>query len=269
MKVLFWNIRGIGNPSSRMELSNLCKTRVPDILCMAEPMISLYAFPHMFWHSHNFRFLVHNVREALLPRIWILYNNNITPPIIISCTAQQITIQALFDDQFCQVSFVYASTSIHHRRSLWNDLSSLSTSLPLLVLGDFNSVLGAQEKLRGKTPNISSCADFGGFIDNCNLVQMNYSGVRYTWSNKREPGQYMELQLDRSLCSTNWFHYWPISNYLVLPRIVSDHSPLVVSSSRIIHKSPKPFRFLSMWMQHADFKQLVIDTWNSKQHYGC
>ncbi|KAM1823097.1 hypothetical protein ACFX14_025043 [Malus domestica] len=39
--VLFWNIRGIGNDDSRTELSNICRLHHPDLVCIAEPMVTV------------------------------------------------------------------------------------------------------------------------------------------------------------------------------------------------------------------------------------
>ncbi|KAM2923719.1 hypothetical protein COP2_039916 [Malus domestica] len=39
--VLFWNIRGIGNDDSRMKLSNICRLHHPNLVCIAEPMVTV------------------------------------------------------------------------------------------------------------------------------------------------------------------------------------------------------------------------------------
>lgn len=48
-------------------------------------------------------------------------------------------------------SAIYASNDFHTRLSLWNNLYYLSKSADIewLVMGDFNEILHASEKLRG------------------------------------------------------------------------------------------------------------------------
>jgi len=271
MKILYWNIRGIGNPKSRSEFSSLCRYHNPDLICIAEPMVNFDSIPIYFWHSNNLDFVSFNDRGASQPNIWILYNKKHPIPSVISCTSQQITVQSTMDGMVCNVSFVYASTSHVIRRDLWRDLQTLSTHHPWLVLGDFNAVTGAHEKMGGNLPSRISCDEFCSMIDSCscNLLHIDSVGSRFTWSNKRDTGSYMELRLARVLCSENWLESWPFSQYVVLPRTVSDHSPLVISCLRNLHTGPKPFRFLSMWTNNADFKSLVSNAWNAQPFYGC
>ncbi|GAU46013.1 hypothetical protein TSUD_401350 [Trifolium subterraneum] len=51
MKVLYWNIRGIGNPDSRLMLKNICNTHKHDVLFVAEPMVNFESVPLWFWKS--------------------------------------------------------------------------------------------------------------------------------------------------------------------------------------------------------------------------
>ncbi|KAK2369221.1 hypothetical protein QL285_082369 [Trifolium repens] len=40
MKILFWNLRGFGNPETRLALKNYCLSHKPDVVFLAEPMIA-------------------------------------------------------------------------------------------------------------------------------------------------------------------------------------------------------------------------------------
>jgi len=47
----------------------------------------------------------------------------------------------------------------------------------------------------------------------------------------------------------------------VLPRDVSDHSPLVLGYSSQVW-GPKPFRFNNFWLSHRDLGEVVAHSWN-------
>ena len=74
---------------------------------------------------------------------------------------------------FC-ISFIYAS--VHYQRccalqALLRNFSSLR--LAWLVLGNFNSILGAHEQLGGNLPiKAAYCLDFSDIIVDCNLTDI-------------------------------------------------------------------------------------------------
>lgn len=53
---------------------------------------------------------------------------------------------------------------------------------------------------------------------------------------------------------------------LYLPRVGSDHTPLVLDTRTRKVSSPKMFRFEKWWLSQPDFKHLIIDTWNIASH---
>ncbi|PRQ42072.1 putative RNA-directed DNA polymerase [Rosa chinensis] len=138
-----------------------------------------------------------------------------------------------------------------------------------MVIGDFNAVLGAHEKSGGPSPSRLSCADFQSMSDTCDFVHLDTSGLFFTWSNGWSTSGHVELRLDRCLCDTTWFEAWPFTSCVALPRVVSDHSPLIFSASKLSPSGPKPFRFQSMWLQHPNFHAVVSNCWNSFQLCGC
>lgn len=76
------------------------------------------------------------------------------------------------------ISFVYVATTVVERRSLWLSLAH-ETSIfagPHLILGDFNAVLGAHEKIGGILPQRSSCEEFQAMVDACGLLPVHNKG---------------------------------------------------------------------------------------------
>lgn len=83
-------------------------------------------------------------------------------------------------------SAIYASTSVHTRRSLWTLLSALgSVSLSQFLYNDFSTILFIDEKLGGRPFLLSSSVlDFQNFVFNSGLLDFGFYGSRFTWSNK-------------------------------------------------------------------------------------
>lgn len=64
------------------------------------------------------------------------------------------------------------------------------------VIGDFNVVIGAHEKI-GLPPQHISSHEFRNAIDSCDLRDINTSDSIYTWARRRGTS-YMECLLDRA-----------------------------------------------------------------------
>ena len=271
MKVLFWNICGIGNDDSRTELSNIYRLHHPDLVCIAEPMVTFNSISAAYWDSLNLSALTFNSRGTLAPNLWLLTSSACADPLVISISDQQVTVRCTFDHIPSQFTFVYASTSPIKRRDLWADFISLrpQTQVPWMAIGDFNAILGAHEQMGGGRPSQASCAEFSNMSDTCNFTHLNTSGAAFTWSNGWRSRGRTERRLDRSLCDISWFDSWPHSNCIALPKVVSDHNPLIFSGSRVLRNGHRPFRFQSMWVQHPSFRETVTHCWRNTVVYGC
>ena len=84
-------------------------------------------------------------------------------------------------------SIIYASSRIAERCILKNNLLSVFelNNLPWLLIGDFNEPLVSSDKYGGRVVNINNSLQFKECLDRCNMVDLGFSGPRYTWTNKR------------------------------------------------------------------------------------
>jgi hypothetical protein len=83
----------------------------------------------------------------------------------------------------------------------------------------------------------------------------------YTWSNNQNFP--VLATLDNFFASTEWEQHFPLTTVKALPRVVSDHTPLLLDTG-LNHQPPsRLFRFEKWWLQHEDFSSLVHRVWNS------
>ncbi|KAM1513004.1 hypothetical protein COP2_025209 [Malus domestica] len=111
------------------------------------------------------------------------------------------------------LSFVYAATTVVERRSFWLSLAYDCSIFfgPHLVLGDFNAVLGAHEKMGGTLPRHIACAEFQAMVDTYNLIPVDTKGSPFTWTNGRGISSHVEMLLDRCFCSFPWLDSWHVN----------------------------------------------------------
>lgn len=161
-------------------------------------------------------------------------------------------------------SIIYAKCTYVERRDLWDNLISFGNSLsePWMVGGDFNVVTKADEKLGGLQPNLRSMQEFHECISQCQLMDGGYFGSKYTWTNNQSGNARIWARLDRVLFNSAWEADARYFHLKILPRLYSDHSPLVVTGVSHQFVGPLPFRFQRMWVSHDEFNSFVETNWN-------
>ncbi|KAG5611762.1 hypothetical protein H5410_023043 [Solanum commersonii] len=70
---------------------------------------------------------------------------------------------------------------------------------PWLVGGDFNVILGEDEKIGGLPVYIQEYEDFAFCVNSCGLFDINFSGSPFTWWNGRVDEECIFKRLDRIL----------------------------------------------------------------------
>lgn len=97
---------------------------------------------------------------------------------------------------------------------------------------------------------------FSHQIDAAGLYDLGFIGSPFTW--KR--GSIQE-RLDRFLANSTWMDSFSVTQNHHLPKLNSDHSPLLLKIAIGQHNSHSPFRFLNVWVEHREFLQEVQRGW--------
>ena len=138
-------------------------------------------------------------------------------------------------------------------------MARLSSGLcaPWMVLGDFNTVILAEEKKGGGPVNTGYCAEFRRSIEQARLLDLGCKGCSFTWNR----GSVYKC-LDRVLCNSDWRLQWHQAEMHHLPRTKSDHCPILVQmEERNRMRFKKPFRFHMAWLTHKSFSEMVVQNW--------
>jgi hypothetical protein len=262
MKCIFWNIRGIGNIETQVHLFYMIKTHKPDFLFLAEPLVSFSAIPSWYWKRLNLTHYVINNNNTI-PTIWCLWNNLQNTTVLLN-NSQCIALSFYVGGVPNYIAAIYASTFYIKRRNLWQDLTTLlnNNNGPWMFIGDFNSILGAHEKLGGKLPLQIACFEFLSWTSLHSLIHLETNGAKYTWTNKRDGGAFIAQRLDRAICNETWIDHWSILNCNTLVKCHSDHFPLLLN----FHKQPPSniiprFTFFKVWAAIEGCAELIANHW--------
>lgn len=102
---------------------------------------------------------------------------------------------------------------------------------------------------------------FASTMDNCQLLVLGFNGPKFTWTNKRKSKPIFE-RLDRGWANSEWIQLFPSANLWHLPRITSDHCPILLKfQNDPFVQGDKPFRFEPMWLLDDRFREDVLANW--------
>ncbi|KAG5585870.1 hypothetical protein H5410_046304 [Solanum commersonii] len=131
----------------------------------------------------------------------------------------------------------------------------------LLIRGDYNVITNIEEKLGGVPYNMRKSLEFIVVIEACGLLDLGFSGQKYTWSNKRCIHHRIWKRLDRAMVNDSWLEKMPQTTITHLSSIGSDHCPLLLEMVAREEEHTKYFKFLNCWAEHPNFLDMVKSCW--------
>ena len=103
-------------------------------------------------------------------------------------------------------------------------------------------------------------------MDDYHMMDLGFSGPKFTWSNKREIGDLIQCRLDRCWVNPGWKDFYPEANVTHLAKVNSDHCPLLLNLNPLLGStSNRPFKFQTIWLSHNEFPAIVRDAWAAKE----
>jgi len=268
-KFMFWNVQGAGS----REFLNLLREHIhmhrPSILALVETRISrrkAQAVCDRIGYDGCFRVEAQGFQGG----IWVLWNSNEIGVDVVKSHEQFVTVEVKPQNRRSWLlSVVYASPHIQLREILWQELQRFASEhqKPWLLAGDFNETTCLEERNHGGPEMIRRCTCFKHWIENNRLIDLGFSGPKYTWSRGLTGDTIKEARLDRALCNAEWRLRFQEGSVRHLIRACSDHSPLLLSTDGFAQPSSsrKPFRFHAAWVYHHQFEEFVKDNWTP--HY--
>ncbi|XP_057785445.1 uncharacterized protein LOC131002988 [Salvia miltiorrhiza] len=263
--MLVWNVRGLTDESKQL-LREHCRSYSPIILGIIEPKSNFHKTQPGFWHSLNLSPRHQNSRLSRRSNIWFFAQPSVVTTICFS-SEQVIVAECSWQNILFRVAIIHGANDPILRRDLWRDLLQFIDG-NTVFMGDFNAIKGAHERLSAVTPARGPCLEFCDFINSTGFIEPASSGLFYTWAGHRFP-EHVESLLDRALVSNSFVDLWSGVSTQVLPRVTSDHSPVVFICRPRAAQRKRSFRFLNMWIDHPDFLTVVRDSWEEAVPTPC
>lgn len=268
MKLLSWNVRGLGSCAKRKRVKEVILKATPDIVMLQETKFECLDTLSIrdIWDS---RFKEWECFPSLGASGGMLLIWDTRFASKIDSFHGNFSVSVLLEIKgrgSWWFTSVYGPNCPRQRSFFWEELGFLFGFCgPNWCLGgDFNAIRSPDEKLGGSSLT-ASMRGFDSFIRECFLRDIPLSNARFTWSASRI--HTVASRLDRFLFTNSWEDAFPDLVQETLYRPVSDHFPVVLESCKL-RWGPTPFRFENMWLGHHSFLPLVKEIWNSSSVEG-
>ncbi|XP_027768863.1 uncharacterized protein LOC114074907 [Solanum pennellii] len=106
--------------------------------------------------------------------------------------------------------------------------------------------------------------DFIAVVEACGLLNIGFSGYKFTWSNKRGINHKILKRLDRAVVNDSWLEKMPQTTITHLSSTGSDHCPLLMEMVSTTTDHTKYFIILNYCVDNPHFKETVKTYWEKE-----
>ncbi|XVF33934.1 hypothetical protein REPUB_Repub18cG0013800 [Reevesia pubescens] len=230
MRIIFWNVRGLGLSIKWGVLRNLISSYKAEMVLIQETKMELIKdyFIRNIWPDLNFEWLF---QPSLGSSGGLLIISD--KDIFLCCYSLQLRSALIMKGRWilhnfdCVICNVYAPCDLVDKNLLWSELLSLTSNSSdnCCFAGDFNAIRSVFER-RGCVESDAGAADFNGFINSGCLFDVPLNGSKFTWFG---PGN-KNSRLDHVLVSIDWVNTFIDLNLRSLNSSISDHVPFLFTS---------------------------------------
>lgn len=259
MQLISWNCRGLGNPTKAEAIKDLLKMEPIDILMLQETKVEgeiLLSTCNTKWKFDSGKVVSARGTTRGIGTFW---------------AKNSFTLERSFETQhwiYTELRHIASNLSIalfnmyvpvhyEEKRGCWKTLSKFldhNNLRNIIIGGDLNIIFDPKEK-RGGT---YSRDPFLTTVENIILQR------KYTWTNNRTGENHIAARLDRFLVSSSIMMGKRIVINKILPKLSSDHKPVLLCLKEEEDLGSLPFRFSPLWVEREGFMETVQAAWSTE-----
>ncbi|CAM8928848.1 unnamed protein product [Rhodiola kirilowii] len=184
MKMICWNCRGLRQPRTVRSLADLVRCYKPQIVGLIETK-SENGRMEMLKRKLGFECGLGVDSHGRSGGLALCWKEDLQLSVK-SFSSHHIDCEVEMGEKV-RLTIFYGNPATHRSSETWDLLRSLSrdNNLPSIVLGDFNEVLFSWEVKGRRIRREWQMRSFRESIKACGLIDLGYSGLPYTFSNRR------------------------------------------------------------------------------------
>ncbi|XP_010258726.1 PREDICTED: uncharacterized protein LOC104598390 [Nelumbo nucifera] len=233
MKILSWNVRGIGSARKRMTIKEVIKRYDPDIVLLQESKRMEFnnRWARSIWKVRGISWVVAPSWGAS-GGILTMWKKDVVDgqEELIGKYSILAKFKQQEDDFVWVLTNVYGPIDYREQNELWEELT-----------------------------DIRGLWDEPWFVDAFELKEIPLAQKTFTWSNLQSRPTCSKL--DRFLLTLDWEEHWGNLDSKALPRLTSDHWSIMICKEERRNGGPAPLRFENMLLLHPRFTKRVREWW--------
>ena len=262
MNVLAWNCRGLNaiDGPTIPYISWLLAQFKPSFMFLQETKSSVSHVKRLLQHTKPtscFGVDARDTRGGLVLFCWGPYGVDI--------------VEQSDNFLFCKIStmngkwwhclFVNGALQYQQRAHQWYTLQNLLQHYSnYLIIGDINQ-LGLYSDKIGGSDLIRGWDEIVQWKINLQLIDIPFTGPRFTWTNNRENDQLIMERLDRAYASMNWLEEHPHTCVINLPITISYHGPILLQTCPDRPKTRRPYQVETWCLGFSVVRDMAKDIW--------
>ena len=171
-----------------------------------------------------------------------------------------------------RATFIYGEPHVADRHRMWEILQRLKTRSqePWVVIGDFNEAMWQYEHFSNTKRGERQMAEFREALDLCGLTDLGFSGIPWTYDNKKSGARNVKVRLDRAVATQDWANRFFYASVTHLTSPCSDHCPLLlcVQQEQAQRWGGKQCFYEIMWERDASLGERISQAWEGEGSKG-
>ena len=206
MKLISYNVRGLGRGVKWGAIRRMIKQETVDLICLQETKKEMVDKPmcQALWGNVdvNWEMLPATNSAGGILCLWSDKSFRLQRKIIGNGFILMVG-EWIQEAQMITLVTIYSPCDIHNKRILWDSVKQLRQSMEgglWCIMGDFNSIRGPDERFSNvQSLHEDSCIkEFNQWIDDLEVLEVPWLGRKFTWY---RPNGASRSRLDRFLVS--------------------------------------------------------------------
>ncbi|XP_074282897.1 uncharacterized protein LOC141607446 [Silene latifolia] len=198
--------------------------------------------------------------------LWVGWKKEAKMSLVMSCSNFVILLVKKYNGILWYLVLFYGEPNASLRRPVLLELVERITNseYPFIIIGDFNQVDYACDKLSANKNSIPEAYEFNSWRLRNELLDIPFKGPRFTWCNNRKGEKRVYERIDKALGSKDWFFYFPstvIKHYRIQ---ISDHAPIELDLNLTKNITKKLYKVDAWALEHLECIQVIREAWLPK-----
>jgi hypothetical protein len=170
-------------------------------------------------------------------------------------------------------TFIYGEPRAQDMPEMWKLLHRIKQDAkePWLMMVDFNEAMWQHEIFLATNRNERQMENFCNALSDCNLHDLGFSGLPWTYKNKQHGRKNARVRLDRAVACPRWSIIFPQTKVKHLISSRSDHCPILVDcSNNSGHTKGTRYNcYEMMWEREASLEEEINVAWGGHTSASC